>query len=105
MALIEPLPQSLNARIVCEDTLKYVRRLKDESMNLIMTFPLCNISEEYRNRLIADAVTGKLDVCHSTCEIASSRSNEAGNETIEAQSNPLIPDNMFGEGANVRQAG
>ena len=57
---------------------------------------------EYRARLIADVVTGKLDVRDVACELPNpnSGSNGCSNETIQAKSNPRLPDNASGKEAN-----
>lgn len=55
---------------------------------------------EYRTRLIADVVTGKLDVRDAACELPNPGSNGAGNETIAVEFNPRLPDNALGKEAN-----
>ena len=60
-----------------------------------------NLANEYRTRLIADAVTGKLDVRDATSEPPNSdSSSDGGNETVQVESNPLLPDNSLGKEAN-----
>ena len=61
-----------------------------------------DLLREYRSRLIADVVTGKLDVREPTSEPPGSNagSDGGGNETIQAESNPRFPDNSLGKEAN-----
>ena len=69
---------------------------------------VCNIRNqiaclrEYRTRLIADVVTGKLDVRKAASELPNPNpgSNGTGNETIEAMFNPRLPDSTLGKEAN-----
>ena len=61
-----------------------------------------NLANEYRARLIADVVTGKLDVRDAACELPNpnSGSNGCGHETVQAESNPRLPDSALGKEAN-----
>lgn len=47
---IERLPQAKETKIACEDNLKFMRRLADESMHLIVTSPPYNLGKEYEKR-------------------------------------------------------
>ena len=47
---VKRLRQDAFAKITCEDNLKFMRRLDDESMNLIVTSPPYNIGKEYETR-------------------------------------------------------
>ncbi len=44
------LQRDAHAEIVCEDNLKFMRRLKDETMNLIITSPPYNLGKEYEEK-------------------------------------------------------
>ena len=61
-----------------------------------------DLLQEYRTRLIADVVTGKLDVREAAFELPSPNpgSNGTENETIAVESNPRLPDNSLGKEAN-----
>ena len=48
--LITRLPTDAHADIVCEDNLTYMRRLENESMQLIVTSPPYNLGKEYEQR-------------------------------------------------------
>lgn len=48
--LITRLPADARADIVCEDNLTYMRRLKNETMQLIVTSPPYNLGKEYEQR-------------------------------------------------------
>ena len=48
--LITRLPADAHADIVCEDNLTYMRRLENESMQLIVTSPPYNLGKEYEQR-------------------------------------------------------
>ena len=69
---------------------------------------VCNVCNqvacllEYRTRLIADVVTGKLDVREAASELPDSHSGAdgGGNETVQAKSNPRLPDNSLGKEAS-----
>lgn len=47
---ISRLPVDAQADVVCENNLKYMHRLDDESMQLIVTSPPYNIGKEYERR-------------------------------------------------------
>lgn len=47
---ISRLYRDARTHIVCEDNIKFMRRLDDESMDLIVTSPPYNIGKEYENR-------------------------------------------------------
>ena len=49
-ARVVRLQSDAAAKIECEDNLKFMRRLPDESMNLIVTSPPYNIGKEYEER-------------------------------------------------------
>ncbi len=61
-----------------------------------------DLLQEYRTRLIADAVTGKLDVRDAACELPNPNpgSDGCGHETDFAEFNPRLPDNALGKEAN-----
>ena len=61
-----------------------------------------NLANEYLTRLIADVVTGKLDVREATSKPPglNSLSVRCGNETFQAKFNPRLPDNSLGKEAN-----
>jgi len=44
-----------DAKIVCEDNLKFMRRLSDESMHLVVTSPPNNLGKEYE-KSVRDSV-------------------------------------------------
>jgi adenine-specific DNA-methyltransferase len=46
---VERLHRDVNADIVCQDNLKYMRALDDESIHLIVTSPPYNLGKEYEN--------------------------------------------------------
>ena len=48
--LVARLPTDAHADIVCEDNLKYMRRLEDESIQLIVTSPPYNLGKKYESR-------------------------------------------------------
>jgi adenine-specific DNA-methyltransferase len=47
---VERLQRDARAEIVCEDNLRFMRRLANESMHLIVTSPPYNIGKEYESR-------------------------------------------------------
>ena len=47
---VHRLQRDCNAEIACEDNLKFMRRLPDESMSLIVTSPPYNIGKAYEKR-------------------------------------------------------
>lgn len=47
---ITRLQRDAHAEIVCEDNLKFMRRLRDETMNLIVTSPPYNLGKEYEEK-------------------------------------------------------
>lgn len=49
-ATLIQLPASADAHISCENNLKYMRRLDDESMQLVVTSPPYNIGKEYEKK-------------------------------------------------------
>lgn len=51
---VERLQRDAKADISCEDNLRYMRRLDDESMRLIVTSPPYNIGKEYEKRRSMD---------------------------------------------------
>ena len=52
--IVSRLQRDAEADIVCENNLKYMRRLPDESMQLIVTSPPYNIGKEYENKKSLD---------------------------------------------------
>ena len=50
LATVTTLPADVHADIACEDNLRYMRRHKDESMQLIVTSPPYNLGKEYEQR-------------------------------------------------------
>ncbi len=50
LALITRLQKDVEADVVCSDNLKFMRKLPDESMKLIVTSPPYNIGKEYETR-------------------------------------------------------
>ncbi|MCY3940574.1 MAG: restriction endonuclease subunit S [Gammaproteobacteria bacterium] len=60
-----------------------------------------DLLREYRTRLIADVVTGKLDVRDATPKQPGLNSVSAGcaNETVQAKFNPRLPDDALGKEA------
>ena len=50
IGLVQRLQRYAKAEITCEDNLKFMRRLPDESMNLIVTSPPYNIGKSYEKR-------------------------------------------------------
>jgi len=51
---IQRLHRDVNADVSCEDNLRYMRRLGDSSMHLIVTSPPYNIGKEYETRKSQD---------------------------------------------------
>lgn len=51
---ISRLPVDAQANVLCENNLKYMRRLDDETMQLIVTSPPYNIGKEYERRTSLD---------------------------------------------------
>ena len=90
---ITRLPADAHADIVCQDNLTYMRRLKSESMQLIVTSPPYNLGKEYEQRTsleryieeqsacIAEAVR-LLHPCGSICW-------EVGNHVDDGEVYPL----------------
>jgi len=50
LATVTTLPADVHADIAREDNLRYMRRHKDESMQLIVTSPPYNLGKEYEQR-------------------------------------------------------
>ena len=50
-ATVARLHRDAHAEIKCQDNLKFMRKLEDESMNLIVTSPPYNLGKEYEGRL------------------------------------------------------
>lgn len=61
-----------------------------------------DMANEYRTRLIADVVTGKLDIREAAAEMPESNpiADEGGNETVQAQFNPLFSNSALGKETN-----
>src|SRR3546814_4931341 len=51
---VSRLQRDAHAEIKCQDNLKFMRKLEDESMSLIVTSPPYNIGKEYEERLSKD---------------------------------------------------
>jgi len=60
---VERLQRDASADISCEDNLKYMRRLPDESMDLIATSPPYNIGKEYEVRKSQDIYLEEQAAC------------------------------------------
>ena len=60
-----------------------------------------DLLRKYRTCLIADVVTSKLDVSEPTAQMTSfnASSDDSGNETVQATSNPRLPKNILGQEA------
>lgn len=61
--LITRLQVDVHADIVCEDNLKYMRRLSDKSMQLIVTSPPYNLGKEYERRTSLDGYVEEQAAC------------------------------------------
>jgi adenine-specific DNA-methyltransferase len=48
--LVVSLPRDKGANVVCQDNIAFMRTLKDESMNLIVTSPPYNLGKEYESK-------------------------------------------------------
>jgi len=57
------LKSDVNANISCEDNLKFMRRLDDESMHLIVTSPPYNIGKEYEERVSREVYIEEQSAC------------------------------------------
>jgi adenine-specific DNA-methyltransferase len=62
---ILPFKREVNAHVECKDNLEYMRSLKKESMNLIVTSPPYNIGKSYEKR-----TTNAVYIEHQTAAIA-----------------------------------
>ena len=60
---VQQLQRDVDANISCEDNLKFMRRLQDESMDLIVTSPPYNIGKEYEVRRSQDAYIEEQAAC------------------------------------------
>ena len=60
---VERLQRDSKADISCEDNLRYMRRLDDESMSLIVTSPPYNIGKEYEKRRSMDLYIEEQAAC------------------------------------------
>lgn len=60
---VSRLPVDAKADIVCETNLKYMRRLEDESMQLIVTSPPYNIGKEYEKKTTLDVYIEEQAAC------------------------------------------
>ncbi|MEQ1811067.1 MAG: site-specific DNA-methyltransferase [Terricaulis sp.] len=54
LALVSRLQRDADAQIACQDNLKFMRKLGDESMHLIVTSPPYNIGKEYEEKRSLD---------------------------------------------------
>ena len=59
----QQLKRDMKVRISCEDNLKFMRRLDDESMTLIVTSPPYNIGKEYEVRKSQDGYIKEQAAC------------------------------------------
>jgi adenine-specific DNA-methyltransferase len=57
------LHDDVDAHISCEDNLKFMRRLDDESMNLIVTSPPYNLGKEYEEKRSQDLYVQEQVAC------------------------------------------
>ena len=60
---ISRLPVDAQANVVCENNLKYMHRLDDESIQLIVTSPPYNIGKEYEHRTSLDRYVEEQTAC------------------------------------------
>lgn len=60
---VKQLQQNSNINIACEDNIRYLRRLDDESMHLIVTSPPYNIGKEYESKKSKDIYIEKQAMC------------------------------------------
>ena len=63
LAPVTRLHRDAAAEIVCEDNLKYMRRLPDESMRLIVTSPPYNLGKAYEERKSQDIYIEEQAAC------------------------------------------
>ena len=61
--LVTRLPADAHADIVCEDNLTYMRRLENESMQLIVTSPPYNLGKEYEKRTSLERYVEEQTAC------------------------------------------
>ncbi len=64
-ASVTRLHRDAEAKISCEDNLKFMRRLDDESMNLIVTSPPYNLGKEYEEKRSQDRYIEEQVACIS----------------------------------------
>lgn len=78
------------------------RRTEDINLSIRQSCRQMELVREYGTRLIADVVTGKLNVREATSEPPdlNSVSYGSGNETVHAESNPRLPNITLGQEAN-----
>lgn len=62
-ARVKKVQQDPNARVLCEDNLKFMRRLDAESMELIVTSPPYNIGKEYEKKKSQDRYIEEQAAC------------------------------------------
>ena len=95
LAILPPPDQNAIACIL-DEALAYTNQAIDRTNREI------DLLREDHTCLIADVVTGKFDVREVAIEQPNPNrgSNGAGNETNQAKSNPLLPDNSLGKEAN-----
>lgn len=60
---VSRLQRDAHAEIKCQDNLKFMRKLEDESMSLIVTSPPYNIGKEYEERLSKDKYIQEQTAC------------------------------------------
>jgi hypothetical protein len=65
IAPVERIHDDVDATISCEDNLGFMRRLADESMNLIVTSPPYNLGKEYEEKRSQDRYIEEQVACIS----------------------------------------
>jgi adenine-specific DNA-methyltransferase len=63
LAPVARLHRDAHAEIKCQDNLKFMRKLEDESINLIVTSPPYNIGKEYEEKLSKDKYIEEQTAC------------------------------------------
>ncbi len=96
-----PTPRPpLNEQVWIADAIDRIAELTSVGIrNLQLQIDMAN---EYRTRLIADVVTGKLDIREAAAGMPESNpiADEDGNESVQAQFNPLFSNSALGKEAN-----
>lgn len=62
-AHVERLQRDAQSTVLCEDNMKFMRKLDDESMQLIVTSPPYNIGKEYEKRKSQDVYVEEQAAC------------------------------------------